>query len=59
MSPAKDTPHFDFARTEVVLQIMGYGPVDNPIEYLNPDEDPRNRKSPHDSRPALTSILEE
>jgi len=36
------TPHFDFARTEVILQIMGFGPIDNPIEYLNPDEDPRN-----------------
>jgi hypothetical protein len=35
------TPHFDFARTEVILQIMGFGPVDNPIEYLNPDDDPR------------------
>ena len=38
----KDTPHFDFARTEVILQITGYGPVDNPVKYLNPDEDPRN-----------------
>ena len=35
------TPHFDFARTEVILQIMGFGPVENPIEYLNPDDDPR------------------
>lgn len=35
-------PHFDFARTEVVLEVMGNGPVENPIEYLNPDEDPRN-----------------
>lgn len=36
------SPHFDFARTEVVLEVVGNGPVDNPIEYLNPDEDPRN-----------------
>jgi hypothetical protein len=36
------TPHFDFARTEVILQIMGFGPVQSPIEYLNPDDDPRN-----------------
>ena len=36
------TPHFDFARTEVILQVMGFGPIDNPVEYLNPDEDPRN-----------------
>jgi hypothetical protein len=35
-------PHFDFARTEVVLEVMGNGPVDNPITYLNPDDDPRN-----------------
>ena len=35
-------PHFDFARTEVVLEVMGNGPVENPVEYLNPDEDPRN-----------------
>jgi hypothetical protein len=35
-------PHFDFARTEVVLEVMGHGPVENPVEYLNPDEDPRN-----------------
>jgi len=36
------TPHFDFARTEVILQVMGFGPIDSPVEYLNPDEDPRN-----------------
>jgi len=35
-------PHFDFARTEVVLEVMGQGPVDNPVQYLNPDEDPRS-----------------
>ena len=35
------TPHFDFARTEVILQIMGFGPIENPIQYLNPDDDPR------------------
>jgi hypothetical protein len=33
-------PHFDFARTEVVLEVVGMGPVDNPIEYLNPEDDP-------------------
>jgi hypothetical protein len=36
------THHFDFARTEVILQVMGFGPVQTPIEYLNPDDDPRN-----------------
>lgn len=36
------TPHFDFARTEVILQVMGFGPVENPVQWLNPDDDPRN-----------------
>jgi hypothetical protein len=36
------SPHFDFARTEVVLEVMGNGPVENPLSNLNPDEDPRN-----------------
>jgi LacI family transcriptional regulator len=35
------TPHFDFARTEVILQVMGFGPIENPVHYLNPDDDPR------------------
>ncbi len=41
---SKNTPHFDFARTEVVMQVMGFGPVENPITYLNPDDDPRSRE---------------
>lgn len=36
-----NTPHYQWARTEVVLQIMGNGPVSNPVTYLNPDDDPR------------------
>ena len=35
------TAHFDFARTEVILQVMGFGPIENPVQYLNPDDDPR------------------
>ncbi len=35
-------PTFLWARTEVVLQVMGNGPVENPVEYINPDDDPRN-----------------
>lgn len=35
-------PTFLWARTEVVLQVVGTGPVENPVEYINPDDDPRN-----------------
>lgn len=36
------TPHFQWARTEVILQVMGTGPVPEPVKYVNPDDDPRN-----------------
>jgi hypothetical protein len=36
-----NTPHYQWARTEVVLQIMGTGPITNPVTYVNPDDDPR------------------
>ena len=36
------TPHFQWARTELILQIVGQGPIDNPVTYINPDDDPRN-----------------
>jgi hypothetical protein len=35
------TAHYQWARTELVLQVMGFGPIDNPVTYLNPDDDPR------------------
>lgn len=41
VTPA-DTPHYQWARTEVILQIVGTGPVDNPVTYVNPDDDPRS-----------------
>lgn len=34
-------PHFAWAETEVVIQEMGIGPVGNPIQYVNPADDPR------------------
>jgi quercetin dioxygenase-like cupin family protein len=37
------TPHFAWAEDEVIIQEMGTGPVANPIEYLNPGDDPRKR----------------
>ncbi|HZP89295.1 MAG TPA: cupin domain-containing protein [Burkholderiales bacterium] len=36
-----NTAHYQWARTEVVLQIMGTGPISNPVTYINPDDDPR------------------
>lgn len=38
-----DTPHFQWARTWVELQVTGKGPIDNPVTYVNPDDDPRNQ----------------
>ena len=38
-----NVPHFAWARTEVIIQESGIGPVENPIEYMNPDEDPRKQ----------------
>ena len=36
-------PHFAWAQDEVIIQEMGMGPVGNPIEYVNPADDPRKR----------------
>jgi quercetin dioxygenase-like cupin family protein len=36
-------PHFAFAETEVIIQEMGQGPVDNPIEYVDASQDPRKK----------------
>jgi len=35
--------HFAWAEDEVIIQEMGMGPIGNPIEYMNPAEDPRKR----------------
>jgi hypothetical protein len=43
MNVPAGTPVYNWARTEVILQVMGEGPVDNPIEYINPDDDPRQQ----------------
>jgi hypothetical protein len=40
VTPA-NTPHYQWARTEVILQVLGTGPIDNPVTYVNPDDDPR------------------
>ncbi len=42
VTPA-NTPHFQWARTELILQVVGFGPVDNPVTYINPDDDPRTQ----------------
>ena len=39
---AAGTAYYQWARTEVILQIVGTGPVDNPVTYVNPDDDPRS-----------------
>ena len=41
VTPA-NTAHYQWARTEVVLQVLGNGPIDNPVTYVNPDDDPRS-----------------
>jgi quercetin dioxygenase-like cupin family protein len=38
---APGVPHFAWAETDVVIQESGIGPVGNPIEYVNPQDDPR------------------
>jgi len=38
---APGVPHFAWAETDVIIQEMGAGPVSNPIEYVNPADDPR------------------
>ncbi|HZP91409.1 MAG TPA: cupin domain-containing protein [Burkholderiales bacterium] len=35
------TPHYSWARTEVIIQEMGTGP-ESGIQYVNPDDDPRH-----------------
>ncbi len=35
------SPHFAMAETDVVIQEMGIGPVENPIEFVRADDDPR------------------
>ncbi len=37
------TALYNWARTEVILQVLGEGPVTNPIEYINPEDDPRQQ----------------
>jgi quercetin dioxygenase-like cupin family protein len=37
--------HFGWAKGETIIQLHGTGPWG--IEYLNPDDDPRNKKSDH------------
>jgi hypothetical protein len=36
-----NTAHYQWARTEVILQVIGTGPIDNPVTYVNADDDPR------------------
>jgi len=40
VTPA-NTPHFQWARTELILEVVGFGPIDNAVTYINPDDDPR------------------
>lgn len=40
----KDTRHYGMMKGETILQISGMGPF--AITYVNPDDDPRNKKSP-------------
>lgn len=42
VTPAQ-TPHYQWARTEVILQIAGTGPISEPVTYVNPDDDPREQ----------------
>ena len=42
VTPA-NTPHFQWARTGLILEVVGFGPIDNPVTYINPDDDPRNQ----------------
>lgn len=36
-----NVPHFAWARTEVIIQEMGQGGHEGTIDYVNPDDDPR------------------
>lgn len=40
----KDTRHYGTMKGETILQISGMGPF--AITYVNPEDDPRNKKSP-------------
>jgi quercetin dioxygenase-like cupin family protein len=40
----KETRHYGMMKGETILQISGMGPF--AITYVNPDDDPRNKKSP-------------
>jgi hypothetical protein len=42
VTPA-NTPHYQWARTELILQVVGFVPIDNPVTYINPDDDPRTQ----------------
>ncbi|MFN0314086.1 MAG: cupin domain-containing protein [Burkholderiales bacterium] len=35
------TPHFATAETDVIIQEMGIGPIENPIEFLRAEDAPR------------------
>ncbi|MDA0237564.1 MAG: cupin domain-containing protein [Proteobacteria bacterium] len=37
-----NTPHYAWARTEVILQESGYGPTD--LSWINPEDDPKYQK---------------
>jgi hypothetical protein len=38
-----NTAHYQWARTEVILQITGTGPLETPVTYVNPEDDPREQ----------------
>jgi len=42
VTPA-DTPHYQWARTELILEVVGFGPIDKAVTYINPDDDPRTQ----------------
>ena len=37
-----NTPHYAWARTEVILQESGFGPTD--LTWINPEDDPNNQE---------------
>ena len=37
-----NVPHFAWAETDVLIQESGFGPISNPIQYVRPEDDPRN-----------------
>ena len=36
-------PHYSWAETEVIIQEMGIGPIDDPIQYVDAADDPRKK----------------